>query len=165
MPIWVLESAQVMHGKSPKFGLKLRMQDMALADVSTWQVDDGLSARLDELQAIISAIYLPAMDLSAICLSAICLSATLISAIDPSGAARPARLRSVDADSDARMGDALPPPPHSPVKDHDSTFLIWQVLAAAGCEQLDDLAPFDNLLKCLKAAHREEVLSRSGSAF
>ena len=50
--------AQVVHGKSPKFGLKLRMQDMALADVSTWQVDDGLSARLDELQAMISAIYL-----------------------------------------------------------------------------------------------------------
>ncbi len=67
VPVWILESAQVMHGKAPKFGLKLRMQDMALADVSTWQVDDGLSARLDELQAIVSAIYLG--DLSPVDLS------------------------------------------------------------------------------------------------
>ena len=93
----------MVHGKSPKFGLKLRMQDMALADVSTWQVDDGLSARLDELQAMISAIYL-----SAIYLSAIHISAIHISAIHPAGAARPARLRSVDADGDARMGAPSP---------------------------------------------------------
>ena len=107
MPIWDLESAQVMHGKSPKFGLKLRMQDMALADVSTWQVDDGLSARLDELQAIISAI-ISAIYLSANDISAMDLLAILISAVHPSGAARPARLRSVDADGDARMGAPSP---------------------------------------------------------